>query len=329
MRTPTVALVGGESLLGREIREVLRGSSIVADVRLIGADQEETGRITEEAGEPVVITSLDQANLASADVVVLAGSAASSRKAWELILDRRDTHVVDATGALEDLPSARLRAPLVELDSAEPCRPAVLAHPAAVALTLFYNRIAGRHSIRHSLVEIFEPASERGQQGIDELHQQTVKLFSFQGLPKDVYDAQLAYNLLASFGEESPHNLEQIELGIERHLASLLSLGGRTPMPSLRLIQAPVFHGYSFSVWVEFESEASAGALAETLASDLVQVETGAGGAPNNVAAAGEHGIAAGNIRADRNHARAVWFWIVADNLRLTAENTVRWIEQA
>jgi hypothetical protein len=48
-------------------------------------------------------------------------------------------------------------------------------------------------------------------------------------------------------------------------------------MPSLRLIQAPVFHGYSFSLWVEFESAPDLSRLiggleaARTLARDLAR----------------------------------------------------------
>ena len=40
---------------------------------------------------------------------------------------------------------------------------------------------------------------------------------------------------------------------LERHLATLLSAWPGVPMPSLRVIQAPVFHGHSFSIWIEFE----------------------------------------------------------------------------
>ena len=38
---------------------------------------------------------------------------------------------------------------------------------------------------------------------MDELHQQTVNLLSFQPLPKDVYDAQVAFNMLARHGQKS------------------------------------------------------------------------------------------------------------------------------
>ena len=36
-------------------------------------------------------------------------------------------------------------------------------------------------------------------------------------------------------------------------------------MPSLRLIQAPVFHGYSFSAWVEFVDAPDMEALESSL----------------------------------------------------------------
>ena len=104
------------------------------------------------------------------------------------------------------------------------------------------------------MVHVFEPASERGQRGLDELQQQTVAVLAFQKLKTDVFDAQLAFNLLARYGEEALEPLEGIEQRVERHLASLLAGWPGVPMPSLRVIQAPVFHGHSFSVWVEFEN---------------------------------------------------------------------------
>ncbi len=42
--------------------------------------------------------------------------------------------------------------------------------------------------------------------------------------------------------------------------------------------------------------------------------------APDNVGSASQSGLIAGDIRVDDNNPRAVWFWIVGDNLRLTAD---------
>ena len=63
-------------------------------------------------------------------------------------------------------------------------------------------------AIRRAVATVFEPASERGQRAMDELHQQTVNLLSFQPLPKDVFDVQVAFNMVARYGRAlSPRSI--------------------------------------------------------------------------------------------------------------------------
>jgi len=316
-----MALIGGETLLGRELRDVIASAAPGTDLKLIAGEREEAGILTEQAGEPTVITSLDATNLREADVVFLAAAPELSRKALDMHLPGA---VVDLTYAAEDDPQARLRAPLVEPNEFEAeANIHVIAHPAAIALAMLFNRLHPHHPIRRAVVHVFEPASERGVHGLEELQQQTVNLLSFKGLPKKVFDAQLSFNLLARYGEEAPASLEEIELRIERHLATLLSNSSRAPLPSLRLIQAPVFHGYSFSLWVEFEENPGAEAVEQALAAEGVDVRGAGLEAPHIVGVAGQSGIAAGAIVLDRNHPSACWIWMVADNLRLAAENAL------
>ena len=136
-----------------------------------------------------------------------------------------------------------------------------------------------------------------------------------------MFDAQVGFNLLARYGEEAEEPLELIEQRIERHLASLLAAYPAVPMPSLRLIQAPVFHGHSFSVWAEFEEAPGVEAIAQMLSTEGFDVR--ADEPPTNVGVAGQSGLSVGAIAEDRNHPRAVWLWMAADNLRLAAENAV------
>src|SRR5262249_44875286 len=152
---------------------------------------------------------------------------------------------------------ARLRAPSVEVPDVDEDRGEVhvIAHPAAIAIAMFLRRLHRNDPVDRAVIQVFAPASEHGTKGVEELQQQTVRLLSFKALPKAVFDSQLGFSLLARYGSEAPVALEESEMRIERHLASLLALEGEgegAPMPSLRLIQTPVFHGYTFSAWVEF-----------------------------------------------------------------------------
>ena len=327
----TAALVGSESLLGREIRDIVATSAPGVDLRLIASDDEQPGTLTRVGDEPSLVEGLGAESLTGARVVFLAGSAESNRKALEMAADETGAAIIDLTYSTEERPDARLRAPMVESadgvepESLEPCVH-VIAHPAAIALALFLRRLHEHDPIRRSVIQIFAPASEYGTAAVEELQQQTISLLSFKSLPHAIFDAQLSFNLLAKYGQDAPMRLEETELRIERHLATLLALPGdgeAVTMPSLRVIQAPVFHGYSFSAWVEFQGNPGVDALESSLATSFIEVRGRDFDPPTNVGHAGQSGIAVGGIAEDRNEPEACWFWLVADNLRLAAENAV------
>jgi aspartate-semialdehyde dehydrogenase len=324
MPEKSVAIVGSESLMGRELREVFAETPLKNQVTLIGTEPEST-LISGEAEEPVLITPLEEVSLEDAKVVILAGTAETARKSFGIISGMESgPAIIDLTFALEDRPQARLRAPELEPEGFE--APAgtihIIAQPAAIALALFLGRLHAAAPVRQSVIQIMEPASERGHKGIEELQKQTVALLSFKKLPQEVYDAQAAFNLLPRFGTEAKESLESFEGRIERHLATLLAHSGKAPMPSIRLAQAPVFHAYSMSAWVEFENTPDPGAIGEALAGVQIEIRTRDEEPPSNVGVAGQSGITV-TIDPDRNNGRACWFWIVADNLRISADNAV------
>lgn len=331
--TPVITVVGAESLLGRDVVEVLGSMKLPAQVKMISAaepDEAPTGILTEHEGEPVFLTSLRAGELAGSRVILLAGPPQSAKKvAGAVKAEPHPPLLVDLTGALEDHPVARLRAPMVE-DSPPPAAPIyVIAHPAAVTLALFLKQLAKVASLKRVIVQIFEPVSERGKKGLDELQQQTVGLLSFQKLKKEVFDAQVSFNILPQYGSDAIKSLEDVETAVDRHLATLLSTNPKIPLPSLRAAGAPVFHGYSMSVWIEFEKRPAAKELARALATDHIEVRGQDVEPPSNVAAAGQSGITVGAIVPDRNDARACWFWIVADNFRISADNAVEVAREA
>ncbi len=321
--------MGGDTLLARELRDLLRDSKPAPAIELISAASEDAVVLGGDEEEPVPLSPLTASSLAGAQVAFLAGSPASSRKAVRLNPPDGPA-LIDLTGALEDQPNARLRAPSAEPGAAASGSPAglegptsiqVVAHPAAVAIAMLLAALARRTTIRRSLIHIFEPASERGQKGLDELQQQTTGVLNFRKLKTDVFDAQLSFNMLARYGEEAMEPLEGVEQRIEKHVASLLAAYPAIPMPSLRLIQAPVFHGHSFSVWVEFAENPGVQALGKILEDAGIDVRPD--DPPSNALIAGQGGLSAGAIAIDSNQPRAAWIWAVADNFRLTAENAL------
>lgn len=317
-----LALVGGDTLLGREIEEVIENRGTAAAITPYAASGE--GNFGEQEGEAIYLAPLEAASISEDRAVLIAGSAEGALKAYGIVKAAGGRPlVIDCTGHLDQEPEARIVAPLLGLPNLNSSWLIVLSHPAASALALVLTRLSRYRAVERAVVHIFEPASERGKRGISELQQQTTSLLSFKSLDKAVFDAQLSFNLLAQYGQQAPGKLSAIEQRIERHVATLLSHQPSSrplPMPSLRLVQVPVFHGYSMSLWLEFEVDIQAGEIEHALASAQIEIRGQDQEAPTNAGIASQSGLAVGDIRVDRNNSRAAWIWVVADNLRLTAD---------
>ena len=318
-----LALIGGETLLGRELQDVLekRPDAPV----LTGYASSAEGNFAEQEGEAIYLAPLEAKTAVGYDAVLLAGSTPEGAfKAYEIAKAANGRPIlIDCVGYLEQQPEARIVSPVNETDG-EKSWLQIVAHPAAGALALVLTKLAGYASLRQTIANIFEPASERGKPGISELHQQTTSLLAFKTLEKKVFDAQLSFNLLPRYGEDAHVKLSSVEQRIERHLATIFhkqeNPSAALHMPSLRVIQAPVFHGYGISLWVEFETSVSADEVANALKCPEIDVRGEEHEPPDNVGATSQSGLIAGDIRADRNNSRAVWIWVVGDNLRLTAD---------
>jgi len=159
---------------------------------------------------------------------------------------------------------------------------------------------------------------------MDELHQQTVNLLSFQPLPKDIFDAQVAFNLLARYGPKSQPTLDSVEARVLRHYRKIAGLDALEP--ALIVLQAPIFHGYAAAIFLEMEAPPDLAALAQALSGDHVTIPGAEEEAPSNVSSAGQGDIQL-MLKPDPVQPNAVWLWAAADNLRIAAITAVECAE--
>jgi aspartate-semialdehyde dehydrogenase len=250
-----------------------------------------------------------------------------TRKHWREAL-RAGSTVLDMSGALDQEAGVLVRAPWLgsESTTVDLFTPAVVpAHAAAIALGLLLERIQLAAQVRSVVATVLEPASDFGRKAMDELHQQTVNLLSFQSLPRAIYDAQVAYNLLGAMGENSTISLSAVESRIRRHY-ELLS-AGRWPALALHVLHAPVFHGTTFSIAVELERPVEIAAVEDALSGEHIDLVLEDTDSPSNLAATGQNDVLV-RMRPEplaRNSSETVrlWLWAAVDNLRLNALNAV------
>jgi aspartate-semialdehyde dehydrogenase len=201
----------------------------------------------------------------------------------------------------------------------------VIAHPVSVILGLLAFRVQKVRQIRRMNATVFEPASEFGRRGMDELHDQTVNLLSFQQLPTNVFGTQVAFSLGNTYGEGITPSLKATEARIFDHFKRLTS--GRLPVPSLMLLHAPVFHGHMLSVYIELTSPLDVAELQAALSGDGIEIAHSDEDAPSNVNVAGAEQIQIA-VRADESNPEGAWLWVAADSLRIAATMAVNCAEE-
>ena len=324
-----VAIVGAGSLKGKEVAEVLNDRNFPSlEVKLLD-DDESLGQLESVGEEVTFIQRVRAEEFHNLDFTFFASDPECTRKNWTIARDS-GSDIVDLSYALEDEAGVFVRSPWIErhlgqtqLPALQP-QPVVIAHPAATVLALLLLRVQKGGKVERVVATIFEPASEHGQKGMDELHQQTVNLLSFQQLPKDIFDTQVAFNLVSRFGEQSRTTLAAVEKRILKHYGTIA--GTEAPAPSLFVLQAPIFHGHAFAVHVELAGPADIASISQSLAGDHVNLTHRAEDAPSNVSAAGQADIQL-SIVPDASRPNGFWLWAASDNLRIAATTAVECAE--
>lgn len=323
------AIVGAGSLKGKEVAEVLNERNFpAADIRLLD-DDEALGQLEAMGDEISFIQRVRAEQFEHVDFTFFASDQESTRRSWKDARDAGST-LVDLSGVLEDQVGATVRSLWIERERGQVAPPelqpgpCVTAHPVSVTLALLLLRARKAGGIRSAVATIFEPASEHGQRGMDELHQQTVNLLSFQPLPKDVFDAQIAFNMLARYGQKAEPALDSVEARVLRHYRKIA--GDDAPAPSILLLQAPIFHGHAMALFLEMDQPVDVSELTRVLTGDHVAIPGADEDAPSNVSSAGQADIQV-SIKVDPTQGNGVWLWAAADNLRISAVTAVECAE--
>ncbi len=321
-----IAIVGAASLRGKELNEALGESPFAAAEFVLMDDQEAIGQLESVGDEVTFIQQITSSSFAHSDFTFFSGSAELTLKHWETAA-QAGSAIIDMSGALDVEKHAVVLAPWVQhsVDALNLQTPvAVPAHPAALVLAVLLGQIRLGSAVRAAFATVLEPASEYGRGAMDELHQQTVSLLSFQNLPKALYDTQIAFNATPAAGSEGKIDLQATEARVRRHYALLAA--GKLPTAAIQLVHVPVFHGHTISIGLDLERAMTAEQLRQLLAAnEHIEIADSDEDVPSNLAAAGQEQVLV-RVRAAEDETTAMnrfWLWAAADNLKLSAINAV------
>ena len=251
-----VAVLGAATLEGRKLREELARQRVPGGrVDLYGTLRGEA-LLGEYAGEARLIQEPDLEEVARHDVVFVCELSDTADRI--VTMADRQAVVIDLTGKSVGREAMRLVHHGISPDPPK-ARGALLAppHPIAALLAEILHPLQREVGVREALATVLRPAADFGEDGIDELREQTVRLLGFEKAPTQVFGRQLAFDVI-------PESLLAArEAGLERRIAREVRtlLGWKEDRLSVRLVCVPVFVGHAISLRLVPERSTDAAAV--------------------------------------------------------------------
>jgi aspartate-semialdehyde dehydrogenase len=317
-----IVIAGASSLLGAELKSLLEESRFAASEFRLLDEEWAAGTLTEAGGEAAIIQPVEDGSFERARLVFFTGSAGFTR-ANASAAQGAGAMLIDLSGALAEEPGTKAWFPgidaLRDAESQEPAPPYAVPSAAATAAAALALGLEP-HSLRRLTFTAFQPVSEAGRAGIEELESQTSHLLSFQSVGKPVFDTQVAFTMLDRFGSESSQKLSAVRDRVRAEIRAVLA--GKAITPVVQILHAPVFYGSAFSACADLDPAADQTAMigaCKRAGFALIQ-----GDGPSNVSVAGENLIQLAAPEVDPSQPGTWWFWGAADNIRLPAANAVK-----
>src|SRR5438128_9936840 len=170
-KSPNIAIVGSTSLLGKELREMLEARGLPMGKLTLLETEEYAGLLQEFAGEIQITQVISPNAFDDIDIAfftcspeIMQSYVASGAKFPELTIDLTQAgregmiflHGISVARAL------RRQGYFVN------------PHPAAIVIGRLLSALHSKFGVQSAAITILEPASERGNAGVDELQEQTV-----------------------------------------------------------------------------------------------------------------------------------------------------------
>ena len=323
-----IVIAGASSLLGAELKSLLEESRFASwDVSLVD-EETAVGTLTEAAGEPAVILPVEEGTFSRAKLIFFAGSPAFTERNLPAARDS-GAFVIDLSGAALSVDGARVWFALDGIAEGSQPRKTLYAVPSAPGLIAARLLDAlGPAALSRLAIVFFRPVSEAGRAGIEELEAQTSQLLSFQSIGQPIFDTQVAFNLLDHYGAASRENLQTTRDRIRREASVASTQFSSKVVPSIQVLHAPVFYGYTFVATSELKPGQTREGLVEILRKSGFSLEIPQSSPLGNVVAAGDSAVHLALPEDDPAQPGTWWLWGAADNIRLPAATAIRLAEK-
>jgi aspartate-semialdehyde dehydrogenase len=311
-----IAVIGATGSVGETLVQLLEEREFPLGSLYLLASGESTGQSVAFRGKNLRVKDLQVFDFSTVQIAFFAAGKTVTQR-YAPVAAAAGCSVIDLSNGLESDQAVRV-VPEVNAHALEGLKaPFVLACPSAIGTVLACTLAALPVAVRVEQVVLTAcmAVSSRGREGVSELARQTAELLNARPLQNNVFDRQMAFNLLAQVESVDEHGHSATERQIVADLKLLL---GRPELHvSVSCIQVPVFFGDSLNVSLQTAADIDMQQVRSSLdaapALELVENDD----FPTAVGdAVGQDAIYVGRVRSGFDKRSELNLWITSDNVR-------------
>lgn len=311
-----IAIVGATGAVGLELLKLLEKEDLPGENIKCFASASSVGKQVSYKDSFLNMLVLDDHSF---EGINLAFFSAGSSISKIYVPKARDSGAIaiDNSSAFRKDPSIPLIVPEVNPHAAD-LHKGIIASPnciVAIMLTALFP-LHQEYGMKKIVVSTYQAASGAGKKAMDELKEETKAFLNDQPFSRTVMPHPYAFNLFTHNSTVLQNGYVEEEMKVIQESHKILGSADIKICPTC--IRVPVLRTHAESIYVEFEKEVSSVAAKKILQNSpgvtfLENFEEHH--FPMPIDASGKEGVFCGRIREDLFDTKALYLWVVADQL--------------
>ena len=311
-----VAIAGATGAVGTEFLKLLELRDFpMKSLRLL-ASSRSAGRELQFRGDVLKVEELTPKSFQGIDLAFFSAGGGRSKEFAPHAVDSGAV-VIDNSSAFRMDEKVPLVVPEINPEQAFQHQ-GLIANPncSTIQMVVALNPIHRAANIQRVVVSTYQAVSGAGATAMEELKQQLRAWAKDEPMNKDVFPAQIAFNLFPHIDVFQDNGYTKEEMKMVDETRKIMD--APEMQISATCVRVPVLRAHSEAVWVETEkllTEYEARELFENEPGIVVQDEHENGGYPTPWEVTETQETYVGRIRKDISHPNGLAFWVVADQL--------------
>ncbi len=311
-----IAIVGATGAVGTEFMKLLENRDYPLKSLKLLASSRSTGKKLLFRGESLPVEELTAESFKGVDLAFFSAGGTRSKEFAPHAVDS-GTLVIDNSSAFRMQEGVPLVVPEVNPEASK-SHQGIIANPncSTIQMVVALHPLHKVATIKRVVVSSYQATSGAGAAGMQELLDQVKAFNQGQPLSSQVFQAQIAFNVIPHIGNFMDNGYTEEEMKMVKETRKIMSV------PDMKIsatcVRVPVLRSHSEAINIETESKLTveeAKTIFSNTAGIIVKDTQEPGGYPLPWDVAETYDTYVGRIREDISVPNGLAFWVVADQL--------------